>query len=851
MATLRYLNGANAGFVITLRGDELGGRHSEANILLDDACASRRHFVIIRDGSTFHLRDLDSANGTFVNGNRVTTHRLRDGDEVRIGELRLAFAQEALDASDFGRDPAPAGRPLLVLRGPATEGEDRVIGLGDRPLTIGRGSGQDLRLVDTRLSSLHAVIERVPGGWRVRDLGSKNGTFVNGKRLEAPHLLAAGDVLEFGDTRALFSYDVPTHLTELFERARRAVDPPPPPTPGPPPGPAPPAQDKPGLLDGLGRDLTALARNGKLDQVVGRREEIRRLGQVLAQKRKPNAILVGEAGVGKTCIVEGFAQRIASDDCPSAFKGKRVVEVSSASLVAGTKYRGELEERVQALLREAAADPDLILFIDEIHTIVGAGETSAGGPDVANQLKPALARGEVRVIGATTPAEYSKHIARDAALVRRFDVVWVDEPTRDEALALVEQLRSSYEEHHGVTILPEAVAAAVDLSMRYAQDRKLPDKALDLLDQACAREMLGTFRARAPEHVGPVDRAAVARVAAERYRVPVEVLLRSDEQRLERVEDALSRRVVGQPAAVDEVARALRAATAGLKDPRRPLAAFLFAGPSGTGKTELAKALAEHLFQDASRLVSIDMSEYMERHSVSRLVGAPPGYVGHGDDGQLTGPLQKNPFAVVLLDEIEKAHPDVLNTLLQLLDEGRLTDARGRRADYREAVIVLTSNLGSPSALEPARGRLGFGPDPADDDRAGAAPGDEADLDGARARVRQAVERHLRPELLNRLTGVVVFDPLSIEALEQVVDKRLAQVEARVAARGISLELSAAARRAIAEQAHDPRYNGRSVERLVDRLVAQPLASALLELRVKDGQRVAIVVRDGEVVLEP
>ncbi|GAB3308379.1 ATP-dependent Clp protease ATP-binding subunit [Geodermatophilus aquaeductus] len=639
-------------------------------------------------------------------------------------------------------------------------------------------------------------------------------------------------------------------------------------------------------LDEFGRDLTAMARNGEIDPVIGRESEIEQTVEVLSRRRKNNPVLIGEAGVGKTAIVEGIAAQIVEGDVPETLRGRRLIELDLTGLVAGTRYRGDFEERLKKVIDEIREHSDeVIVFIDELHTVVGAG-ASEGSGGAGNMLKPALARGELHVIGATTLEEYRRNIEKDAALERRFQPILVAEPSVEDTVQILCGLRDRYEAHHQVRFTDDAVRAAVELSDRYITDRHLPDKAIDLIDQAGARVRR---RVKTPptdlrgleQEVERLQREKDQAVAAEQYEraselrdqltgaqqrleeargggaqpgvpevgvediaevvsratgIPVSQLTQEEMARLLQLEERLHERVVGQEEAVEVVAEAVRRSRVGLGDPDRPIGSFLFLGPTGVGKTELARALAEALFGDSDRMIRLDMSEFQERHTVSRLVGSPPGYVGYEDAGQLTEAVRRRPYSVVLLDEIEKAHPDVFNTLLQVLDDGRLTDSQGRTVDFRNTVIIMTSNLGS-ELIVGRRGPLGFT----------AGDGSGADL---RDQVMRRLRESFRPEFLNRIDEIVVFQQLDDTQLERITDLLLDETRRRLRAQGIEVEFTPEAVRWLAERGFEPQFGARPLRRAIQREVDNRLSRLMLDGRVRSGHRVRVVVRDGDLDLE-
>ena len=642
-------------------------------------------------------------------------------------------------------------------------------------------------------------------------------------------------------------------------------------------------------LDQFGRDLTQDARDGKLDPVIGRSREIERVVQILSRRTKNNPVLIGEPGVGKSAIAEGLAQRIVDGNIPELLQGKRVFSLDLASLVAGSKYRGEFEERLKNALKELKEAGNVILFIDELHTIVGAGGAE-GAMDAANILKPQLARGELQCIGATTLDEYRKHIEKDAALERRFQPVTVGEPTQEEAVAILMGLRDRYEAHHKVKITDQAIQAAVSLSSRYISDRFLPDKAIDLVDEAASRVRIRSFMTppdmkEAQEKADAIakekeeavahqdfekaaqlrdrERALVAEMDArrkewERQRnavheevgeeeiaeivaqwtgIPVRQMTQDESERLLHLEETLHQRVVGQDEAVGAVSRAIRRARAGLKDPKRPIGSFLFLGPTGVGKTELCRALGEAMFGDEDAVVRIDMSEYMEKHSVSRMIGSPPGYVGHDEGGQLTEKVRRKPYSVVLFDEIEKAHPDVFNILLQILEDGRLTDSQGRTVDFKNTVVVMTSNAGA-HALESQK-RLGFGSDV------------QTEMERARGyeqmrdRIMKEVKNLFRPEFLNRVDEIIVFHPLQEDEIRRIAGLMVAQVQKRLLEQGIELDVPDEVVAYLAKAGFDPQYGARPLRRAIQRTIEDALSEEILAGRIHLGDRVAASV-DGE-----
>ncbi len=636
------------------------------------------------------------------------------------------------------------------------------------------------------------------------------------------------------------------------------------------------SQDK--TLREFTRDLTANARAGKLDPVIGRDAEIQRVIQILSRRTKNNPVLIGEPGVGKTAIAEGLARKIALGDVPDELLDKRVLSLDLSGMVAGTKYRGEFEERIKKALDEVKRDGDVILFIDELHTIVGAG-SAEGAVDAANIIKPALGRGEIRCLGATTLNEYRQYIEKDAALERRFQPVQVGEPTQEASLEILKGLRKRYEQHHKLKITDEALSAAVELSSRYINDRFLPDKAIDLMDEASSRvrmeeeepseelksleekiaalqkdktaavaaqdyekaaqlrdiekdyqeqaELERDKRRRNSSSHRPVRAEDVAAVVAEWTGIPVTRLTEDEGARLLRMEDELHERVVGQREAVAAVARAIRRSRVGLKDPKRPIGSFLFLGPTGVGKTELSKALAESMFGDEKAMIRIDMSEYMERHTVSRLIGSPPGYVGHEEGGQLTEKVRRKPYSVVLFDEIEKAHEDVWNILLQILEDGRITDSQGRTVDFKNTVIVMTSNVGA-SSITSAGNRLGFDSGAAVNDEAGA-------YEKARELVLDELRRTFRPEFLNRIDDIIVFHRLTQGDITEIARRMLRATEKRMSAMGVKLEADDAAVEALAKEGFDPKYGARPLRRAIQSKVEDAVAEQLLSGGLKSG----------------
>ncbi len=667
-------------------------------------------------------------------------------------------------------------------------------------------------------SSLDDEMVQTPRCRRVLELAGRIALRTGGNAIEPRHLLQA--IFSEGRSvpvRLLRALDV--DVTALKEALLREPDPAPTPTP---------------LLDRFGRDLTAMAARGQLSPVIGREHEMDLIAQVLLRKNKNNPVLVGEAGVGKTAVVEGFAQRLVSSDCPEPLKGRRVIELSLAGLVAGTKYRGQFEERLLEITREVGAHRDVILFLDEIHSLVGAGATGDDSMDASNILKPALARGELRCIGATTIDEYRRHIEKDPALERRFEKTLIEEPSPQDALVILERVKPSLEQHHRVTIEPDAIRAAVDLTVKHVFDRHLPDKALDAIDQSCARKRLQRYAEDAKREVQSdepvrVDGRDVATTVSHWTGIPLERISGEAAKHLLNIEEDLKRIVIGQDRAVRAVARTILTAKAGLAEPNRPLGVFFFAGPTGVGKTWLAKSLAHVLFGDAKRLVRLDMSEYMEPHSISNLIGAPPGYVGHEREGQLISALRTHPHCIVLFDEVEKAHPKVFDLFLQIFDEGRLMGTHGRAADFTQAVVILTSNI-QVSDQAPALGFHGEGKS--------AEPVDP----------RTALALHLRPELVNRIDEVVAFDPLDAAALRRIVDRYVAGIGERLAERDVRLELDEAVYARLLELAQTDVYGARELHRVVDRHVRQPLAEAVL----RSGEIGAIhaLVRDGEIRFE-
>jgi hypothetical protein len=641
-------------------------------------------------------------------------------------------------------------------------------------------------------------------------------------------------------------------------------------------------------LEQYSRDLTEAAREDRLDPVVGRNAEVERVMQILCRRMKNNPCLVGEPGVGKTAVVEGLAQMIASGTVPEILADKRILSLDLSGMVAGSKYRGEFEERIKRVIAEVRAAGNVILFVDELHTLIGAGGAE-GAMDASNILKPALSRGEVQMIGATTRTEYRKYIEKDAALERRFQPVYVEEPTREETIAILQGLRSKYEEHHGVTISDDALEAATDYAIRYINDRFLPDKAIDLIDEAASRKKLGIFagnktakKAEETRHnleealeaalaEGDIEAAQalkkdldktdkkiektkhnmrekeqeqmlvteedVADVVSVWTKIPVSKITQTESQRLLKLEEILHKRVVGQNEAVETVAKAIRRGRVGLKDPKRPIGSFLFLGPTGVGKTELSKALAEAMFGNENAIIRVDMSEYMEKHSVSKMIGSPPGYVGFEEGGQLSEQVRKNPYSVILFDEVEKAHPDVFNVLLQVLDDGRITDSQGRTVDFKNTIIIMTSNAGAQRIVDPKK--LGFSN----------VENAESEHKDMKNNVMEEVKRMFKPEFLNRIDDIIVFRALSKEDVKGIAALMLKELKNRLAKQmDITLTYGDTVKNFIFEKGYDKKYGARPLKRAIQNNIEDSLAEEILSGKIQASDKVSMTVVDGKVV---
>ena len=714
------------------------------------------------------------------------------------------------------------------------------------------------------------------------DSAKEEATRLRDELIGADHLLVAitknadGDVAELFKARDITEERVYQALLAVRGSAR-VTDPQ--------------AESKYRALSKYSTDLTALAREGRLDPVVGRDLEIRRVMQTLTRRTKNNPVLIGDAGVGKTAIANGLALRIVAGDVPDTLQGRRVLSLEMGSLIAGANMRGEFEDRLKAVMDEIRqASGEIVLFIDEIHTVVGAGAGGGGSLDAANMMKPALARGELQTIGATTPNEYRRYIESDPALERRFSPIWVDEPDAETAIEMLETLRPHYEQHHGFKISKGALEAAVQLSARYISDRFLPDKAVDLIDEAAAKKRIenptwpkemtamqerrqkltddensasarGDNEAAANVKVeilrldekftdakrewektneisDTVTESDIAALIGERTGIPVARLIEGEGERLLNLEERLHTRVIGQDHAVEVLSDAVRRARAGLKDPKRPIGSFIFLGPTGVGKTELARALAEFMFDDEDNMIRVDMSEFQERHTVSKLIGAPPGYIGYDEGGHLTDAVRRRPFSVVLFDEIEKAHPDVFNTLLQVLEDGRLTDSHGRTVDFRNTIIIMTSNLGSEGINREAFGFQKQSREDTEDTR-------------MRMHVEEALEKQFRPEFLNRLDEFIVFDSLTQDDIKKIVDKFMGEVAGRVADLKVTISLTEEAKEWLARTGFDRMYGARPLKRAIQRHVESPLSKRLIAGEYPEGSVVVIDAVDGELTFSP